>query len=122
MLKKDLPYASGRSKNLLKVKLFHDAEYRVEDVEFGPMNFTEKGLGSQEITCLRCVKITHKGCTVSVGSGFSKEQRIEFMAHPDRILGKVVTIKYFEETKNQSGGFSLRFPTLKAIHGDKREV
>ena len=122
MLRKNTCYESGRSKNLLKVKKFHDAEYVVKDVEFGPMNFTEKGVGSQEITCLRCVKIIHKGCEVSVGSGFSKEQRIEFMNDPSKILGKVVTVKYFEETTNQNGGSSLRFPTLKAVHGDKREV
>lgn len=122
MLRKDIPYESGRSKNLLKVKKFHDEEYIVEDVEFGPMNFTEKGVGSQEITCLRAIKIKHKGCEVSVGSGFSKEERIEFMSNPKKILGKTVTIKFFEETKNQNGGYSLRFPTLKVIHGNKRVV
>jgi DNA ligase-1 len=122
MLRKNTVYESGRSKNLLKVKKFHDAEYVVEDVEFGPMNFTEKGIGSQEITCLRCVKIRHKGCVVSVGSGFSKDQRIEFMADPKKILGKTITVKYFEETTNQNGGFSLRFPVIKVVHGDSREV
>lgn len=122
MLRKNTVYESGRSKNLLKVKKFHDAEYVVEDVEFGPMNFTEKGIGSQEITCLRCVKIRHKGCVVSVGSGFSKDQRIEFMANPKKILGKTITVKYFEETTNQNGGHSLRFPVIKVVHGDVREV
>ena len=28
----------------------------------------------------------------------------------------------FEETKNDKGGISLRFPTVKIVHGDKREV
>ena len=36
--------------------------------------------------------------------------------------GKIITISYFEETKNQKGGISLRFPTLKVVHGEKREV
>ena len=38
------------------------------------------------------------------------------------ILNKVITVKYFEETQNQSGNYSLRFPTVKVIHGNKRTV
>ena len=122
MLRANVPYESGRSKNLLKVKKFLDSEFVVEDVEMGLMNFTEKGRGTVETECLRAIKIRYKGCTVSVGSGFSKEQRHEYFNHPDRILGKVVTVKYFETTQNQNGGYSLRFPTVKCVHGTTRDV
>jgi DNA ligase-1 len=38
------------------------------------------------------------------------------------IVGKIATIQYFEETKNDKGGISLRFPTVKVVHGDKRAM
>ena len=68
------------------------------------------------------VIIEHKGNKVSVGSGFSLEEREYLKLNPNEILGKVITVKYFEETKNQSGNYSLRFPTVKVIHGNKRLV
>ena len=57
---------------------------------------------------------------VKVGSGFTQEQRLEYM--DGSIVGKIITVQYFEETNNDKGGISLRFPTVKVIHGDKREV
>ena len=41
---------------------------------------------------------------------------------PQDIVGKIVTIKYFEETRNKNGSYSLRFPVVKTVHGAKREV
>ena len=64
----------------------------------------------------------HRGCPVGVGSGFSLEERQHYYKHPEDIIGKEITVKYFEETKNQDGGYSLRFPTVKCIYKEgKRE-
>lgn len=114
-------YEGKRSKSMLKCKSFHDAEYTVIDLEIGPFRMIENGL---EVTkeVLSNVVIEHKGNKVSVGSGFSIEEREYFKTHPNEILNKVITVKYFEETKNQSGNYSLRFPTVKVIHGNKRLV
>jgi DNA ligase-1 len=71
---------------------------------------------------LSCVYIKHKDNLVRVGSGFSIEQRQDFYRNPDAILGKIITVQYFEETKNQDGGISLRFPTFKILHGEVRTV
>ena len=38
------------------------------------------------------------------------------------IVGKTITVQYFEETANDKGGISLRFPTVKVVHGEKREL
>ena len=38
------------------------------------------------------------------------------------IVGKIITVQYFEETKNDKGGISLRFPTVKVVHGKERTV
>ena len=58
-----------------------------------------------------------------VGSGISKEQRIAWYEDPARIVGKTVTIQYFEETKDsKTGEYSLRFPILKYMYESERDV
>ena len=118
MLRKDVGYEGKRSKNLLKVKTFHDAEYTVIDADFGPMAVVRNGKEKQE-TMLSQVWIEHKGYKVKVGSGFNQEQRIKYMN--ESIIGKTITVQYFEETTNDKGGISLRFPTVKHIYENKRD-
>ena len=38
------------------------------------------------------------------------------------IVGKTITVQYFEETTNDKGGISLRFPTVKHIYDDGRNM
>jgi len=118
MLRKDVAYEGKRTKNLLKVKKFHDAEYTVVGVDHGLMSVVRDGKEKQE-TMLAQVYIEHKGYEVKVGSGFSQEQRIKYMTEP--IIGKTITVQYFEETKNDKGGISLRFPTVKHIYETERD-
>ncbi len=119
MLRLDTTYKGKRSKDVLKVKTMHDAEYRVKDVAYGPFRYVQDGKEIEE-EMLSAVMIEHKGNQVRVGSGFTIEQRQHFLQHPEDILNKVVTVQYFEESQNQSGEYSLRFPVLKIIHGDER--
>jgi len=121
MLRKNVGYEGKRSKSLVKCKSFQDAEYTVTGYEIGPFRMIENG---REITkdVLSNVIINHKGNEVSVGSGFTIGEREHFAANPSEIVGKIITVKYFQESKNQSGKYSLRFPTVKVIHGDKRTV
>jgi DNA ligase 1 len=119
MLRKDTFYEGKRSKNLLKVKKFFDAEYEVLGWDVDTHEVVRDGK-SVSMTMLSQVWIEHKGHIVKVGSGFSQEQRLEYM--DGSILGKIITVQYFEETKNDKGGISLRFPTVKIVHGEKREL
>ncbi len=119
MLRKDVGYEGKRSKNLVKVKKFHDAEYEVIDFDIDDHEVVRDGK-SETIQMLAQVWIEHKGHRVKVGSGWSQEQRLQYM--DGSIVGKIITVQYFEETKNDKGGISLRFPTVKVVHGDKREV
>jgi len=121
MLRADEPYKGKRSKDLLKVKKFFDDEYEVIDTEMGPFRYVLDGKEHEE-TMLSCVMIQHKGYTVRVGSGFTIDQRQDLYKHPNKILGNQITVQYFEETKNQDGGISLRFPTFKYLHGNNRTV
>ena len=120
MLRKDAPYKSGRSKDLLKVKKFLDDEYVVKDVVMGKATYNEGG--HKEFDIASALVIEHKGNRVEVGSGLSKEQRIRWNSHRDEIIGKTITVQYFEETTNKQGGISLRFPVLKYVYEHGREV
>ena len=120
MVRKNIGYEGKRSHNLLKVKKFHDAEYTVLETINGNIRWTENGK-QIEWECLSSIIIEHKGCRVSVGSGFSKEQREMYHSSPQDIIGKTVTVQYFEETENQNGGYSLRFPVLKHVYTDGRD-
>jgi DNA ligase-1 len=119
MLRKDVVYEGKRSKNLVKVKKFYDAEYEVLDFDTDNHEVVRDGK-SETIEMLSQVWIEHKGHRVKVGSGWTQEQRLQYM--DGSIVGKTITVQYFEETANDKGGISLRFPTVKVIHGEKREL
>jgi len=121
MLRKDVGYEGKRSKNLLKCKKFFDAEYKVLDIEFDSHRVIREGK-EIVIPMLANVWIEHKGYKVAVGSGWNQEQRIRYQANPEQLLGKTITVQYFEETKNQEGGISLRFPTVKHVYENGRNV
>ena len=119
MIRKDVGYEGKRSKNLQKVKKFFDDEYEVIDYDVDNHEVVRDGK-SETLKMLSQVWIEHKGHRVKVGSGWTQEQRLQYM--DGSIVGKIITVQYFEETKNDKGGISLRFPTVKIVHGDKREV
>ena len=121
MLRKNVGYEGKRSQNLLKVKKFFDAEYKVERVDFENHRVIREGK-EVVIPMMAQAYITHKGYEVAVGSGWNQEQRIKYNANPDLIIGKEITVQYFEETKNQKGELSLRFPTVKHVFENGRNV
>jgi DNA ligase-1 len=119
MLRKNSTYKGKRSDDILKLKTFHDDEYKVVDTFSGPFRYIKEGLEVEE-EMLSGVAIEHKGNIVRVGSGFSIDQRKHLYNNPKDILGKTITVQYFEESQNQNGEYSLRFPVIKVIHGNER--
>ena len=119
MIRKDVPYEGKRTSNLLKIKAMQDAEYIVEGVINGKATYNEGGVKEYDI--ISALMIRHKGNLVKVGSGLSKEQRIGWYSRPDEIIGKVITVQYFEESKDsKTGEYSLRFPVLKYVYENGR--
>jgi len=119
MLRKNVGYEGKRTKNLVKVKKFFDAEYKVVGFDVDNHEVVRDGK-SVTMQMLAQVYIEHKGHKVKVGSGFTQEQRLQYM--DGSIVGKTVCIQYFSETYNDKGGISLRFPTLKYVYEGKRDI
>ena len=119
MLRKDDTYKGKRSQDILKVKKFYDDEYVVIDLENSINRVIVDGLEVEEMM-LKKVVIEHKGNRVDVGSGFTIDERRKYFNNPNEILGKTICVQYFEETTNQNGTNSLRFPVIKAVYENGR--
>lgn len=121
IIREDVPYEGKRSRHLLKVKAFFDAEFKVLGTYTTKKRMFFNG-EEKEVECMGGVNIEYKGYSVDVGSGWSDEERLEFFAHPENIINKIITVQWFEETKNDKGTISLRFPTKKFIYEEGRNV
>lgn len=107
------PYEFDRSKNMLKVKQMYPIDLRVIDVLEG--SGANKGKAG-------ALLVNYKGSPLKVGSGLTKELRENFWQDKDSIIGKIITIKYFEETTNKKDNSkSLRFPIFLEVREDKDE-
>ena len=106
------PYEFKRSKTLLKMKVMQTCDLRVIGFEEG------QGRLSGTLGKIIC---NYKGFELGVGSGFGDMDRKEIWEHQEDYLGKICEVQYFEETSNDEGGVSLRFPVFKQWRFDKDE-
>lgn len=115
-------YMHKRTDALLKVKKTFSMDMTVASIYPGAGKY-ENVVGS-----LSCYAEDLGGTTYAcaVGSGLSDQQRKEWIADPTKIVGKIVEIEYFEVTQDKSlkgsNLYSLRFPRLKRVRGDKNET
>lgn len=110
MINLDTPYECKRTKNLIKVKHFQNCDIKCIDVEEG------SGRNEGKLGALVC---DYKGFHVNIGSGFSDDNRKYFWQHPEDVVGKIISVKYKEETKNKDGGISIQFPVFESVRFDK---
>ena len=107
----DAPYEFKRTANLLKVK-------KMQTMDLEIIGF-EEGSGKYKDT-LGAILVRYKnGNVVKVGSGFTDWLRSEIWNNRNKYQGMVSEIQYFEETTNDDGGESLRFPIFKDFRPDK---
>ena len=110
----DTPYEFKRTKSLIKVKKFFDIDLECIRIEQG-----EKGKYKNTLGAIVC---KYKDGEVKVGSGFTEELRNYYWNNPDDIIGKIVSVKYKEATKNKNGTESLQFPVFLAVREDKEKA
>lgn len=121
MLKKNVPYQAKRTYDMLKCKKMHDCECKIVGYEMGPISVIVNDQSVEE-EMLSAIIVEYGNSTTRVGSGFNLEQRRKYYLNPEILIDNIVTIQYFEETKNKKGEDSLRFPVFKFNHGKRREV
>ena len=113
MINLDKPYEFKRSKTLLKLKVMNTCDLKIIGFEEGDGKY--KGtLGN-----LIC---DYKGFKLGVGSGYTDRQREQIWNNQEEYLNRIAEIQYFEETYNDKGGLSLRFPVFKCVRELGKEV
>lgn len=110
LILKKYPTYFKRSNNLLKIKKFKEAEYTV--VGITP---AIKRIDDVHQKCVGSLIITHKNYPVKIGSGLSDKQRVQWWENNQLILGKKITVQYFEESEDKIGRLSLRMATFKGV-------
>lgn len=106
----DAPYRFKRSYDLLKCKKMHDLDL--------PIVGFEEGEGRNKGR-LGAILVNYKNNIVKVGGGYTDSLRDSIWKNRDNLLGVTVAVKYFEETTNDKGGISLRFPVFIDFRFDK---
>lgn len=109
-----------RPKSIMKVKKFQDGDVLVTDVIEGDGRLVGT-LGKIEVQ----FKYKDKIYTNYVGSGFSDSERSYYWEHKDELIGRIITISYFEISTNKQGEYGFRFPTWKGkeyIRVDKEGI
>lgn len=101
-------YRFKKHKDWIKIKPAEDLDLRVESLVQGEGKYA--GM-------LGAAIVKYKGKRVSVGSGFSDEQRQQFWASPNSIKGKIIEVQFHEETPDGS----LRHPRFVKIREDKTQ-
>lgn len=108
------PYEFKRSKNAVKVKEFKTIDLEIVDIYEGENKNTGKMGG---------MTVKYKNNTVNVGSGWSDYEREYYWANKDDYIGRILEIKYKDETTDKYTGLpSLQYPIRVCVREFGKEV
>lgn len=116
MLYKDCLYKKSKHNGLIKVKTFKFSDLKIVDWFYGDeIGKLKDNFGG--------FIVEYKGNKVRVGSGYTDSQRELFLKNANDYIGKIVEIKYKEESMDsKTKKYSLQFPVFQRIRDDKKEV
>jgi len=108
----DAKYQCKRTKDILKLKAEETCDLRVVDCLEGKITGT-----------LGAFVVMWKGNRVGVGSGIPRKPEVasKMWEERDSYIGKIIEIQYTEESEDENGKPSLRFPRFKRVRDDKDE-
>lgn len=109
----DKVYEFKRSKGCLKLKVMQTMDLEIIGFQQGTGKYIDK---------LGALVVDFKGNSVGIGTGFADEDRKYIWDNRDKLLGRVVELRYFEITKDKNGIESLRFPSYVCIREEGKEV
>ena len=111
---KNNQWKNKRHSGILKIKKFLNADCEIIGYEEGTGRLEGK---------LGAFVIDYKGNKVNVGSGYREDERIEFWKHRDDYIGRILQVKFKEETKDKKTGLvSIQFPIYQCIREIGKEV
>jgi len=114
MLNRDSKYYCKRHSGILKVKRFYTIDLKVISVEEGANRLLGK---------LGAFVVDYNGNKLNVGSGMSDEQREAFWNVRDKLPGRVIEVKYKEESSDKkTGQNSLQFPIFVSLREEGKDV
>ena len=114
MLNLNVPYQRKRHRGILKIKRFYTMDL--------PIVRCEEGAGRLSGT-LGALVLDFDGHEVSVGTGFSDEQRNELWDKREDLAGVLCEVKYKEiSSDKKTGERSLQFPVFVSLREDKTEA
>jgi DNA ligase-1 len=113
MLNRDSKYYRKRHNGILKVKRFYTVDLKVVSVEEGAGRLAGK---------LGAFVVDYKGNHLNVGSGMTDEQRDEFWLRRDSLPGRVIEVKFKEESSDKKTGLlSLQFPIFVSLREEGKD-
>ncbi|MCL2627194.1 MAG: hypothetical protein FWD44_00665 [Oscillospiraceae bacterium] len=113
MLNRDSKYYVKRHNGILKVKRFYTVDLIVTALEEGSGRLSGR---------LGAFVVDYKGNALNVGSGMTDEQRAEFWQKQNELVGRVIEVKYKEESSDKKTGLSsLQFPIFVSLREEGKE-
>ena len=109
----DKVYEFKRSKGCLKLKVMQTMDLEIIGFQQGTGKYIDK---------LGALVVDFKGNSVGIGTGFNDIDRQYIWDNRDKLLGRVVELRYFEITKDKNGIESLRFPSYVCIREEGKEI
>ena len=109
----DAPYQFRRSDALMKLKPSFEVDLKIIAIREGSGRNAGRA-GS--------IVVDFKGVPVGVSSGLTAQLRAELWNRQSLYLGRVVTVRYTEESVNAAGRISLRFPRFIELREEGKQV
>ncbi len=114
MLNKDTTYKCKRTTDLIKIKRFYTMDLPVVKVLEGDGRL--KGT-------LGALVVKYKNNTVNVGSGFDDRTREKLWTDKEKLIGRVVEVKYKEISQDKKTGLeSLQFPIYVGLRETGKSI